>query len=158
MEELLAYRSALLSALKGVIDELSKMVTHRPPDFWLQPTKSGLHTPHYYLFRLCALEAQVFTLQLPRLLAEDHPVLPVFDEAAWMSAYYQPAEPFSAILEKFVELRHPELVWLGKLTSEGWSRLARHPWWGEHSLQWWVELQVDCSYQHLNRMTPISGM
>lgn len=153
MEELLAYRADLLTALEGVVDELSKSVAIIPSDTWHQPVRTGSHTPHYILFHLRDLEAQVFALQLTRILSEERPTLPVFNDEAWMDSHYHAEEPASAILAELIKLRHQEIGWLQNLSPEGWSRPSRHPWWGEHTLQWWVELQVEYSSQHLKEIS-----
>jgi hypothetical protein len=153
MEELLSYRENLLSALESVVRGLSKAVANMPGANQKQAILSGSNTPHYILFRLRELEIHFFAQQLPRFLAEECPILPIFDDQAWMADHYHPDEPITAIMEEVVKLRHDELDWLHKLPASGWSRLARHPWWGIHTLQWWVELQLDYSFQHLRLLT-----
>ena len=66
----------------------------------------------------------------------------------WLS-HYKPEKPAQVIFEEFSELRKQEVNGLKSLPSEGWCHTARHPWWGVHTLQWWVELQLDFSNQHL---------
>ena len=156
MEELEAYRADLLFALGNVIEALSLTVSSLPPDSWNKPSQAASRTRHYWLFHLRALETQVFIPNLPRFLDDSHPILPIFDEAAWMAVHYRPQEPVSAILENLRELRHQELEWLRNLAVEDWSWVARHPWWGEHTLQWWVELQLDVSHQHLMQLSPLT--
>lgn len=152
MEELLAYRIELLSALEQVINELSEKVTHLPPTSWHQPVGPESLSPHYIVFHLRALETQVFALQLPRFMAENTLTTPSFDDEDWMAIHYNPDEPVAEIMAEMTKLRQHELSWLRELSSADWSRSARHPWWGEHTLQWWVELQLDYSYQHLNQL------
>ncbi len=66
-----------------------------------------------------------------------------------MTNHYDPDTPVQVILEEFTGQRIQEVSWLSSLPSENWSTTARHPWWGEHTLQWWVELQLEYSHQHL---------
>ncbi len=113
---------------------------------------------HYILFHLRELEAQVYTPQLPRFLAEDNPTLPVFDDQAWMAIHYLPDEPATSITTDLCRLRSSELEWLRGVPPTGWSRLARHPWWGVHTLQWWVEMQLDESIQHRKRLPPLTDL
>jgi hypothetical protein len=155
MEELAAYRADLLSALDGVVEALGKMVAAFLVSEWYQPVNPSGQTPHYVLFHLGELESQVFSAQLPRFLAENTPILPVFNDEDWMAAHYHPEQSPSAILEQLDRLRHQELAWLGNLPPAGWSRLARHPWWGLHALQWWVELQVEYSNQSLRELSSV---
>jgi hypothetical protein len=158
MEELMAYRENLLSALESVVSRLSKTVANLTDANQEHAELSESNTPHYILFRLREVEIHVFSQQLPRFLAEICPILPVFDEQSWMADHYHPDEPITAIMEKVAKLRHDELAWLNGLPVSSWSRLARHPWWGMHTLQWWVELQLDYSFQHLKLLTRSDGL
>ena len=152
MEELAAYRADLLSALERVVDELAVAVSRLSQIDWHQPIQLGSPTPHYLLFHLRELEAHQFSAQLPRFLDGPHTALPAFDDKAWMAGHYLPAEPASDILDDLLKLRSQELIWLRNLPPDGWSRYARHPWWGEHTLQWWVELQLEYSIRHLRQL------
>lgn len=154
MEELIAYRTELLTQLQAVVEKISKAVTYQPNNAWHTSSTSGGHTRHYIVFHLRALDAQFFIPQLVRILDEDTPDISIFDDEAWMAAHYSAEEPVSSILEEIAKLRQQELRWLRNLSGEGWSRTARHPWWGLHALQWWVELQLDCSFQHLRSLSP----
>lgn len=158
MDELFAYRGELLSCLGSVADQIAEKVRHLPSASWYQPIETGSHSPHYVLFHLRELEAQVFALELPRLLAEDTPVLPSFDDEAWMASHYDPEEPIHKIMQAITELRRHELSWLRHLSPADWSRSARHPWWGKHTLQWWVELQLEYSFQHLDQLPPLKDV
>jgi len=155
MEELYAYRTDLITALGGVVDELAKIVNRLDASQWRLAINPAGHTPHYILFHLDALESQFFATQLPRILAEETPTLPVFEDRSWMADHYRLTEPPSAILGEFGELRHQELAWIYKIPPALWCRMARHPWWGLHAFQWWVELQADYSYQHLKQLSSL---
>jgi hypothetical protein len=147
-----------LSALEGVANELSKTVAGIPSSAWDLPFGQDSHTPHYILAHLRELEAQVFAIQLRRILAEETPLVPVFDDDAWMSTHYRSEETALKIMEDFINLRKQELNYLRELSPAAWSRTARHPWWGLHTLQWWVELQLDYSDQHLRELSPLFDM
>ena len=158
MEELVVYRDELLSALQGVVEKLSETAASISDKAWYLPPGQDGNTPHYTLAHLCALESQLFNHQLQRILSEDAPLLSIFDDVAWMASHYDPQEPAQRILADLNELRDQELVLLRGLPSAGWSRSARHPWWGIRTLQWWVELQLDYSYQHLTRFIVFSAI
>ena len=153
MGEIIVYRQVLLSALNEVVNELSKTVTAIPTRAWHIPLGPDSHTPHYTLAHLRELEARVFVPCLYRIQDEDSPRLPVFNDEAWMARYYQPGETVEAIMQEFAHARSQELTWLRELPTVSWSRTARHPWWGVRTLQWWVELQLDCSKQHVKQLT-----
>ena len=158
MDELVAYRQGLLSALVGVVTELSKTVTVMPTNAWHLAYEPGVHTPHYTLAHLRELETQVFSSLLRRIMDEDTPLLPLFDDKVWMVSHYQSEKPAQELLEEFTNLRKKEVNWLKSLPSEGWCRTARHPWWGVHTVQWWVELQLDFSNQHLEELAAFLTM
>ena len=149
MEELEAYRRELLSTLEGVIPVLSKTIAAIPPNVWLPPYEHAAHAPHYTLSHLCVLEIHVFYPLLQGIVSKKAHLLPLFDDNAWMANHYDPDTPVPVILEEFTGQRLQEVSWLSSLSSENWSATARHPWWGEHTLQWWVELQLEYSHQHL---------
>ncbi len=157
-EEIIAYREDLLSALEDVADDLSRVTTRLPESAWRDPSLPRENTPHYILFHLRELEEQVYTRQLPRFVSEDIPTIPLFDDQAWMASHYRPDVPEMGILAEMLILRSFELERLRLLPSPAWSRLARHPWWGVHTLQWWVELQLEESFQHRNMLPPMSDL
>jgi len=109
--------------------------------------------PHYILSHLQAVEVKLIDVALLSILNQPSPMIPAFDVESWMKTHYDPDEPAKAILKELVNLRNSEQAWLIELPSSGWSRSARHPWWGLHTLQWWVELQLDYSYQHLKEIS-----
>jgi hypothetical protein len=158
MEELIAYRQELFSALESVVDELSKKVTHTHSRAWHHSSGSGGRTAHYSLTHLREIEAQVFSIQLHRILEEETPLMPPFDDEAWMANHYKREEPAAMVLEGFTILRKQELPWLRDLPPVSWSRIARHPRWGVHAFQWWVEKQLDCSKQHLWQISTLLAM
>lgn len=152
MEEIDEYRQDLLSSLEAVSDQLSSRVAGVTSQAWHTPLDPNWRTPHYVLSRLQALEAQLFAIQLPRILNEDVPEWPLFDVDAWLVGHYDPQKPAQATLEEFVNQRQQEVGWLRGLPPAAWDRAARHPWWGVRTLQWWVELQLDYSRQHLSEL------
>jgi hypothetical protein len=155
MEELITYRQELLSALEADITLLTKIVAGTSTQSWYRPLGGDQTTPHYILARLWVDDAHGFTPQIRRTLDEEMPLLLVFDAEAWMADHYDPEEPARVMTENFASLRTWELGLLCGLPPASWSRSARHPRWGVHTLQWWVELQRDCSYQQLSRLTPL---
>jgi len=158
MDELTPYRQELLSALERVVSELSKKVADTLSSNWYHISGGNVHTPHYTLAHLRALEAREFAIQIRRILDEETPLLSIFDDQVWMASHYKPDEPVQIIMEDFANLRKQVLNGLFNLDPADWSRTARHPWWGMHTLQWWVELQLDYSYQHLREIYHLLDM
>jgi hypothetical protein len=153
MDELIAYRQELLLAMQSVVPELSRIVTGTAFKDWHRKVEGELHTPFYTLVHLWVLEAKEFALNARRINDEDIPLLLVFDDIAWMGGHPRPKEQPRNIMQDFAHLRSQELDWLRELPPAGWGRTARHPWWGVHTLQWWVELQQEYSRQHLIDLT-----
>ena len=153
MDELITYRQELLTALERDVLELSVLVVRTPLKEWHRKTEEDRHTPHQILVHLWTLEASQFALYIRRINDEETPLLPLFDDAAWMNRHYRPKEQPRNIMSDLAHLRKQELDWLRQLPLAGWSRTARHPWWGVHTLQWWVELQLEYSRQHLNDLS-----
>ena len=153
MDEITFYRQDLLAALDEVKIELSRVVMAIPSHAWHVPFGPGARTPHYTLAHLRDLEKQEYIPNLKCMLAEDNPLLPVFDDETWTLGHYQPGEDNEEILEEFTRLREQEVAWLGDLPTASWGCTARHPWWGVHTFQWWVELQLDQSRRHVEWLT-----
>jgi hypothetical protein len=158
MEELDAYRQALMNALITVVNELAVIVAAIPARSWHLESGSDSHTPHYLLAQLHALESQVFAVQPHRFLDDNEVILSTFDAKAWLAGHYDPEASPRSIMDDLAALRRVELDWLRDLSSESWSRTARHPWWGVHTLQWWVELQLKYSDQLLGELSRLCGM
>ncbi len=152
MEEIMAYRAELLSALESVVNELARLAFELPSHSWDQPFSPDGRSPHYVLYQLRAWEAHFYTIQLRRMLAEENIMLPLFDDSAWMAPHYNPAESPGEIINEIWALRQQELGWLRKLSPQEWSRTGRHPWWGAHTLQWWVEQQLEYSRQVVKQL------
>jgi hypothetical protein len=155
MEELFAYRQELLSALEQDVTLLARAEAGISSKDWYRTLSGDQPTPHYTLSRLWVEESRDYSVNIHRILDEDLPLLEALDTQAWMAAHYDPDIPAHLIIEDFAALRKWELGVLCGLPPASWSRNARHPHWGVHTLQWWVELQRDYSHQHLSRLTPL---
>jgi len=154
MDELIAYRQGLISALESVVPELSKTVAAIPPKEWQLQNKTDTHTFHYRLAHLCEFEAQAFNTLLRRITSSGATLLPLFDDHDWIESLYNPAKPVQVIVEEFVRSLRQEVMWLRALPQDSWSLTARHPWWGVHTFQWWVELQLADFHKHLLDLVP----
>jgi hypothetical protein len=154
MDELIAYRQGLIAALESVVPELSKTVAAIPPKSWQVQNKTDTHTLHYRLAHLCEFEAQAFSTLLRRIASGGATLLPLFDDHDWIESLYNPAKPVQVIVEEFMRSLTQEVIWLRGLPQDSWSLTARHPWWGVHTFQWWVELQLAYSHKHILDLVP----
>jgi hypothetical protein len=152
MEELLSYRQELFSVLKADIPLLARIEVEISYEGWFRRLGDDQPTAHYVLARLWAEDAHGFTPQIRRILDVEMPLLPVFDVDAWMAEHYVPEEPARIIIENFVSLHTWEVGLLCGLPPTSWSRAGRHPRWGVHALQWWVEQQRETSQQYFGQL------
>lgn len=152
MEELYAYRQRLLKRFAEIVDDFRTTMSAIPAGVWQNPHVSGDESPHRVLAHLREVEAKAFHVRLRRILDEDEPFLPLFDDEHWMESSYRPDESPEAILNEYARLRQQELSWLENLPPQAWNRTARHPWWGIRALQWWVEQSLAYAEDHLRQM------
>jgi len=112
------------------------------------PIKPGEWSAHQILFHTCLVDEQVYGPRLQRILREDHPELEDFDSEAWMEAHYDRAEPASSLLDRWGRARQRYASEAEAAPVEAWSRTGRQPYWGERTLQWWVERAVAHAEDH----------
>ncbi len=84
MDELIVYRRELLSALERVSSDLAELVIKAPLKNWYRQVANERHSAHQILVHLWVLEASEFALNIRLINDEESPVLPVFNDAAWM--------------------------------------------------------------------------
>ncbi|OGN94586.1 MAG: hypothetical protein A2Z71_05595 [Chloroflexi bacterium RBG_13_50_21] len=149
----MAYREELLLSMENVVSDLSQIVARISNKDWHRAAGRNIHTPHAILVHLWLLDAKEFALNIHRIYDEEAPLLGLFDSSVWMKNNYRPKENPKVILQEFAALRKLEINWLRELPPAGWSRTARHLHWGVHTLQWWVELQLEYSHQHLDELS-----
>lgn len=79
----------------------------------------------------------VFSHRMRRAVAEDHPVLAVFDENALIDSgmYHGPACPMAGFVAVTHTLRTWTAEWMRTLTDAQWARTALHPERGELSVR-----------------------
>jgi hypothetical protein len=147
MDELLGYRQNLLNRLDSIVGELRAAASALPPEAWNQPLNG--QTRHWWLAHLRAIEDQALSMRLRRIRDEYCPYLQLFDDGAWMAAYYDPHEPPESLLAGYARLREEELEWLQVMAPSIWNRTARHPWFGVRTLQWWGERCLSYAREHL---------
>lgn len=117
-----------------------------------RPLKPGEWSPHRVLFHLRAAEAEAYAPRLRWILEHDQPELPDFDEGAWMAEHYDPQEPVQAILQTWQQIRRESARRLDGIPAKAWSRTGRHIYWGERTLQWWVERSLAHADEHRDQL------
>lgn len=154
-EQLLLYRQRMLERMNSVCDDIARTVASIPPERLYMVTADG-ESPHRILAFLRDVESRAFSIRMHRILEEEEPFLPLFDEKKWMEEHYDPVEPPENILAEYIAFRNNELAWLNNLSIEAWNRTGRHPWWGVRSLQWWVEQTLRFSEEQLTKLKTAS--
>ncbi len=107
---------------------------------------------HQVVAHLRDTEERVFLYRVRRLLKEDHPEVPNFDQDAWQREHYSPTEPFKKMLADFRSARRKQIVLLRKTTDKDWDRTARHPEYGVISVNWLVNHNVNHTFEHLSQI------
>ncbi len=158
MEELISYRHELLSALEDDMRVITEAESRLTAQDWHHQPDGSPFSPHFILAHVRALDTMEFNDQIQHILTEEMPLLALFNDQAWMADHYQPGEPVNQIVEEISHVRQQEVILLRSLLPDSWSRTARHPWWGIHTLQWWVELQRDYTHQLLMQVPSILGL
>lgn len=127
--ELLRYREDLLAAWAAQPERLAAAWAALPA---AQRARRGAASPWGALAALWQWETQVGFPNLQAMAGRQQP-LAVLSDA--------PAEfpPPEAMLTDYRRLRQQALRLVAPLDGKGWSFLARHPRYGQRTVQWWVE-------------------
>lgn len=107
---------------------------------------------HQVVSHLCDTEERVFLYRVKRILKEDHPEVPNFDQDAWQREHYSPSEPLKKMLADFRSARRKQIVLLRKTTDKDWDRTAQHPEYGVISVNWLVNHNVNHTFEHLSQI------
>jgi hypothetical protein len=116
------------------------------------PIKPGEWSPHQLLFHVRAVDMQAYGPRLERILEEARPSLDDFDEAAWMAEHYDPAEGPESILDAWDRFRREIADLLTGRPAEAWNRTGLQAYWGERTLQWWLERAVTHAEDHWHQL------
>ena len=116
------------------------------------PIKPGEWSAHQVLFHTSSVDQQAYGPRLRRILREDRPTLEDYDGDGWMAEHYDPAEPTQIILERWRSVRQGHAAELEPAPPEAWSRTGLQAYWGERTLQWWVERAVAHAEDHRRQL------
>jgi hypothetical protein len=118
----------------------------------LTPIKPGEWSAHQLLFHTSSVDERAYGPRLRRILLEDRPALEDYDGDAWMAEHYDPAEPMGVILERWRSARQGYAAEVQAAPPEAWSRTGLQSYWGERTLQWWVERAVAHAEDHRRQL------
>lgn len=128
----------VVDALDGITDaELDR----QPPDGW---------TARQVVHHLADSEATAY-VRLRRLIAEDEPVIPGYDEPEYARRlhYDRPIGPSLAVLRA---VREASLQLLESLTPDEWRRTGTHSESGPYSVEGWLEIYAGHSHDHADQI------
>ena len=133
----------LVRALDGVSD--AELRSHPIPGKW-SIQEIAIHVSD---------SETVGAVRFRKVLVEDLPVLPGYDESAWAAGlrYGQRDASFRrASLHTFRNLRETTAAILGEVPTADWAREGRHPEWGAVTLRQLLELYADHGERHIEQI------
>ncbi len=116
------------------------------------PIQPGEWSAHQVIFHVRAADEQAYGPRLMRILREDRPELEDHDEVAWMTDHYDPGESAQAVLQRWQAARQGWADLLQTAPAASWSRSGLHPFYGERTLQWWLERAVAHGEDHRRQL------
>lgn len=146
------YRRELLGRYLGQVDDYRSHVSGLTASAVRTAIKPGEWSPHQLIFHVRAVDQQAYGPRLEQILREDQPTLSDFDESEWMAAHYDPDETPAAILDGWASVRRRYADLLADVPPPGWSRIGRQSYWGERTLQWWVERAIAHAEDHWRQL------
>jgi len=138
-----------LRLLRAQAHQLSHELALMPAEAMLWKPAPEEWSVHECLTHLRDIERQVFLVRITRVIKEDTPHLPFFDEAAYHKEHWNPDEPIQNILADFVAARAAEV---SLLESADWSRTGVHATRGPISLGWLADYTAGHSWEHLSQI------
>ncbi len=120
-----------------------------PADLDRRPP-SGEWTVREIVHHLADSESMAY-IRLRRLIAEDQPLLPDYDEPEWARRlhYDRPIEPSLAVL-RAVRASSGQL--LATLTEEEWARMGTHSVAGPYGVERWLATYAAHSHDHADQI------
>ncbi len=87
-------------------------------------------------------------IRLRRLLVEDRPALPGYDEAEFARRLYYAERPIEASLDALKAARATSAQIVERLSEADWSREGTHSDSGFYSVETWLEIYADHAHAH----------
>lgn len=120
-----------------------------------RPAPDGGWTARQIAHHLADSEAMAF-IRLRRLIAEDEPLIPGYDEPEWARRLYydRPIAPSLAVLRA---VREASLALLERLTPAEWERSGTHSESGTYTVDDWLRIYAAHSHDHANQIRASRG-
>lgn len=144
-------RENILAALAAFPDELARVVlSEHDTDDLVRPASDGGWGVVEIIPHLRDWE-EIYLERARRLVEEDHPHLPGYDDELWsIERDYRGQDP-RATLNDFRRLREEHLGVVRSLPAEAWDRPGTHGYYGEITLQWMEDHVCDHDQEHLQQ-------
>lgn len=146
------YRRRLLDRYREQPGEFDERLRRLDESAVRAPIKPGEWSAHQVLFHVLSVDEQAYGPRLFQILNETRPDLPDFDEPRWMQEHYDAGRPPQALLERWADVRRRNAAALAAVPAEAWSRTGRHGYWGERTLQWWLERAIAHADEHRRQL------
>jgi hypothetical protein len=146
------YRRRLLARYLDQVDEYARHLAGLDEGAARAPIRPGEWSAHQVLFHASSVDENAYGPRLRRILREQRPMLEDYDGDGWMAERYDPAEPTRVILERWSSVRRDCSAEAAGAPTEAWSRTGVQPYWGERTLQWWVERAVAHADEHWRQL------
>ena len=141
--------SALVDRLATSSEELVWYVGKLAGTDLTAPPAPNEWSIHQALAHLRDTEQHVFLYRAPRILKEDAPRVPLFNQEMWQKEHYSASEPLKKILLDFTTARRKLIALLRKTKDKDWARYAVHPDYGNISLEWLVTHCYNHTLEHI---------
>jgi hypothetical protein len=151
-EVLVRYRSQLIEQYLEQIEAYRRHLHDLDPSLLHAPIKPGEWSPHQVVFHIAAVDERAYGPRLLRILEDDRPDLDDFDEAEWMSRHYDPDLALEDLLASWSAARLNYAGALRAAPEAAWNRTGLQPYWGERTLQWWLERAVTHGDDHFRQL------
>lgn len=153
MEELQEYLDSLSREFAAQPARLRNALGAIPTDAWHQPIEGDGWTPHQVLAHVLAAQQLALQPRLMRILEEEEPDLPDWDQDRWMKVSYSSAIPQERLFSELQAGVREILDRVQGLDLEDWNRTGRHPLRGSRTLLWWFEYLIAHNRDHIQDLS-----
>lgn len=157
MDELLAYRQRLLLRLEQVPSDFETIIQQAVEFDLPQPPNPGAYSLRQHIAHVRDAEKFLFLPAFQRILKEKNPRIEDIEDLGWVTAPPKVEEHPEKIWQEIAALHHNLIATLEDMDMREWSREARHPRVGLHTLQWWVERCLTHAEEHLSQVKAMFG-
>jgi uncharacterized damage-inducible protein DinB len=117
----------LFERLASAPRQLFEVCSGASPERMAKPLAAGKWTPLQVIQHLIGCDREALLPRLEKMLAEDEPFLPAYDQDLWMQQYGNVNDHMPVVLlNEFARLREKAAVVLFDLEPEQWGRTGRH--------------------------------